>query len=205
MKYYLMSLALLAVPGAASAENVVINFNGTFGSNAYGQYRPGDTFSGQLSFVRKREYLQYSPDNPYIQIRPDGFTSIGISFQTSLESFSADNPYVSFTPRTSTLGLFGGRSIPIFSAAFYNIKNNRDYLPTFDQLKGHKGTFSFDTITPQDQEEGDHSGGTGSISFDGTIAQPVPEPATWASMFAGLALAGGVAKYRRRKTKVAFA
>ncbi|MBB5714793.1 PEP-CTERM sorting domain-containing protein [Sphingomonas aerophila] len=43
-------------------------------------------------------------------------------------------------------------------------------------------------------------------SYVGSFTAPVPEPATWASMIAGLSLAGGVAGYRRRrKTKVRFA
>jgi hypothetical protein len=48
-------------------------------------------------------------------------------------------------------------------------------------------------------------GTAATLEVNSTTVAPVPEPATWASMFAGLAMAGGIASYRRRKAKVAFA
>lgn len=45
------------------------------------------------------------------------------------------------------------------------------------------------------------AGGQYFVSF--APVAPVPEPATWASMMAGLALAGGTVRYRRKKAQVA--
>jgi hypothetical protein len=43
-----------------------------------------------------------------------------------------------------------------------------------------------------------------SLTVAPAAVTPVPEPSTWASMLAGIALAAGVSQYRRRRSKVAL-
>jgi hypothetical protein len=47
--------------------------------------------------------------------------------------------------------------------------------------------------------------GLSDISFSSGTVGAVPEPATWAMMLIGFGAVGGTARYRRRKTNVAFA
>ena len=43
------------------------------------------------------------------------------------------------------------------------------------------------------------------VGSEASVVAPVPEPATWAMMLLGFGAVGGAARYRRRKTDVAFA
>lgn len=121
---------------------------------------------------------------------------------------------VLYTTGNTNLGTFSfstGRSLPIYTVWFTGVRSDRNYLPTLAQIMGAVGSFnildySYDEATDNLYE----TGGSGTIQVGGVadtspIAAPVPEPATWASMFAGLGLAAGVARYKRRKTKVVFA
>lgn len=47
-------------------------------------------------------------------------------------------------------------------------------------------------------------GGTLTFTYD-EVTAAVPEPATWMMMFAGFAMVGGAARYRRRTTRVRYA
>lgn len=48
------------------------------------------------------------------------------------------------------------------------------------------------------------TGGTLTFTYD-EVTAAVPEPATWMMMFAGFAMVGGAARYRRRTTRVRYA
>ena len=199
-KYLVLSVALLA-PGMAHAATVVtIPFSGAFGADAYGQYRAGDTFSGVLTYGRGFEEIEDATDTPYIQTRGNE-VPLEISLRTSLESYTADNPYLTYFVGDKTLQFTNARAVPIFSAEFSNVPSDQNYFPTLEQLMGRSGVFSFTSRTGDDE----FSGGSGFLTFEGTIVSTVPEPATWAYMFAGLALTGGAARYRRRKSKVTYA
>lgn len=52
-KYMLLAVAML-VPSIAHAGNtrIVVPFTGTFGSSAFGDYKPGDKISGTVSYER---------------------------------------------------------------------------------------------------------------------------------------------------------
>ncbi|GAA3697590.1 hypothetical protein GCM10022268_05150 [Sphingomonas cynarae] len=47
-------------------------------------------------------------------------------------------------------------------------------------------------------------GGTLTVTYD-EVTAAIPEPATWMMMFAGFAMVGGAARYRRRTTRVRYA
>ncbi|MBB5715219.1 PEP-CTERM sorting domain-containing protein [Sphingomonas aerophila] len=197
MKGYVLAAILAVTPTVANAENVVLKFNGVFGDDAEGLYQPGEKFYGTLSY--EREY------NDDVEGLLGGWGMVDVFFEDGTSAGDNVN-YISGNTNTGSFSFTTSRSVPIISI-FADAKGNEPhYLPTFQQLFGTKGGLSIYNARYDPYSDETLTGsGSGTLTF-APMAAPVPEPATWASMIAGLSLAGGVAGYRRRrKTKVTFA
>jgi hypothetical protein len=177
--------ALLFFSTPAFAENVVIPFSGSL-SLAYGDFMAGQKFSGLISY--DREAYDEAEIYPHF---------IDFLFDVGSLSYTTDVVYAGFNSLTGVFGLSGARSDQTY-LTFTGLKSTVGFLPTAEQFAGARGVLDFKTVhgTGEDSDPV-FSGGTG-IAY----VAPVPEPATWASMIAGLALAGGVASYRRRKVTI---
>lgn len=185
------------MPTAAHASNtqIVVPFTGTFNGDAFGDYSLGDTFTGSLSYDR----VYNASTAGYFS----GMSSVTIN------SSAYDINFLLGDSNRGEFNFVTGRSLPIINIGVSIANSNPHYLPTLSQFLAGVGSFSILGFGYNEAtDELYSSGGSGSLKFGYVappMAAPVPEPATWASMFAGLALAGGVANYRRRKTKVAYA
>ena len=179
---------LLATP--AQAELVELPFSGSL-SRAFGDFFVGQKFAGTISYDR-----QFYDDT--------GLYPHDISFSFSIGdlnySTASSVTYASFDHETGVFSLSGDRSDRT-TLIFSGLNAASGYLPTATQLRGAQGTLSFATVrgTGEDSEP-IFSEGEGIATVP-----PVPEPATWATMLLGVALAIGMTRYRLRAPKLTFA
>ncbi|MBB5714792.1 PEP-CTERM sorting domain-containing protein [Sphingomonas aerophila] len=197
MNCYILAGVLAILPTVAGADNyhIEIPFTGVFGNDAYGLYKAGDKITGLIVYDRV-----YNEDTMGLFEGAEY-----ISLETKLEDYVSPVLYANYDRADKEASFSGARSQPLISVNFFNVLGQKHYLPTLAELLNKRGTFSTSSYTTDGGTEV-FSGGSGRLMVDGSMAAPVPEPATWASLAAGLSLASGAAAYRRRrKAKVMFA
>ncbi len=201
MNKCLIALALLTSSSLAGAATVELPFTGTFGGDAYGAYSPGDTVTALFTYDDE-DFL----DDSGAEDGPMGFTfGNSFSFTTLGTTYELPVAFGFYDPASGTVLFSGGRSYPLLTIEFSGLRTNLTRPPSVADLLNIRGSFSFDTIDfDPETDDVSFSGGTGSLTIDGSTVGAVPEPASWAMMILGMGMLGGAARYRRRKTNVAF-
>lgn len=185
MKSIAIAAALLAATVAqpALAEHVNFSFNGTF-ETASDAYKKGMPFSGKIGFENS-VLGDVTDEGTYFYDNSAGLHSVTVGGET----FENDGYIFAYDPVVSML--FLSVRAADYSAGVDLFLNRSDpfnvALPTAAELFGKTGKLSFFSFGP--------NGGGGKGVF--TVVAPVPEPATWLTMIAGLGFAAAVARKRR--------
>ncbi len=191
----LLAAATFAAP--AQAATFAFNFDLNGASRAKGMFNYDDKKTGILGF---EDLTSFSLTTVGGAIRlEDGTTRTFPSFTYSLtDIMGMSNRYFGFDADALTIAVqaFEGFASPLVFAAYDDAGTTGFLIDYFNN-----GT---DSGSITDYQAGYVDGYTG-VSLTKTAVAAVPEPASWALMLTGFAMVGGVARYRRRATRVAFA
>lgn len=208
-KLLLASAALFALPGAANAAVVVLDFEGIANGTAVGNfYAPNYTFSGSTLALIDADNggtgnFANEPSSKTIMF----FTSANNAVLNANNGFTTGFSFFYTSSTAATVNVYDGLNATGNILASINLSAQHNQNCVGDPT----GTFcNWDAIGVA------FSGTAYSIDFGGTANQTgydnitfgsknpgVPEPAAWAMMLAGFGLVGGA--MRRRQANVSFA
>jgi ABC-type amino acid transport substrate-binding protein len=188
----LFAAATFAAP--AQAATFAFNFDMNGVSRATGSFNYDDKKTGILGF---EDLTSFSLTTVGGAIKlENGTTRTFPTYTYNLNDIlGLSNRYFGFDADTLTLAVqaFEGFASPLVFAAYDDAGTTGFLIDYFNN-----GT---DSGSITDYKAGYVDGYTGVT----LTAAAVPEPASWALMLTGFAMVGGVARYRRRATRVAFA
>jgi hypothetical protein len=191
---YVIAAALLgtALPvSQAEAATLVVNVAGAQSYSAFGDIRNTvQTFNiGALSRITAIAF-----DVTITAFDPSWLSEAALAFTGS----DTDDDGVFFTPgsddATPGTASYAGSTTLTGQGLDFAVGTDGilrlEYFDSFDDA----------SVSPDAQ----WIGGTLTFTYD-EVTAAVPEPATWMMMFAGFAMVGGAARYRRRTTRVRYA
>jgi len=198
MKTSLISLAtgvLLAaatITSPAQAATFAFNFDLNGASRVKGVFDYDDKKTGILGFEDLTSFSLTTVGGA-ITLENGTTTTFPTHTYSLTDILNLSNRYFGFDADTLTLAVqaFEGFASPLVFAA-YDDAGTTGFLIDYFNNGSSRGSIT-------DYQAGYVEG------YSGVSVAAVPEPASWALMLTGFAMVGGVARYRRRATRVAFA